>query len=202
MPMSRNAWLPVLALPILALSEGRSTGQGALPPQSVRDLSLLVARDRPCVWPSGMTPFAVVPTATFNRTGRHRDMLVIDEAGQCAPVYAIPALARALDRKDAAEVAVHGGALAPVLTELLLAAGPADREEVASGMAAERAAAALAGRSAAGDLPSSRSARPHPKDRGECLCDCGDRFHAGRDSCSWRRTRPVCHPLWPEGTSP
>ena len=37
------------------------------------------------------------------------------------------ALARALDRKDAAEVAAHGGSLAPVLTELLLAAGPADR---------------------------------------------------------------------------
>ena len=37
------------------------------------------------------------------------------------------ALARALDRKDAAEVAVHGGPLAPVLTELLLASGPADR---------------------------------------------------------------------------
>jgi ATP phosphoribosyltransferase regulatory subunit len=36
-------------------------------------------------------------------------------------------LARALDRKDAASVARHGGALAPVLTELLLAAGPADR---------------------------------------------------------------------------
>jgi ATP phosphoribosyltransferase regulatory subunit len=37
------------------------------------------------------------------------------------------ALARALDRKDAAAVARHGGALAPVLTDLLLAAGPADR---------------------------------------------------------------------------
>jgi ATP phosphoribosyltransferase regulatory subunit len=37
------------------------------------------------------------------------------------------ALARALDRKDAAEVAAHGGILAPVLTELLLAAGPAER---------------------------------------------------------------------------
>ena len=36
-------------------------------------------------------------------------------------------LSRALDRKDAAAVADHGGALAPVLTELLLAAGPADR---------------------------------------------------------------------------
>jgi ATP phosphoribosyltransferase regulatory subunit len=37
------------------------------------------------------------------------------------------ALGRALDRKDAASVARHGGMLAPVLTELLLAAGPADR---------------------------------------------------------------------------
>jgi ATP phosphoribosyltransferase regulatory subunit len=34
-------------------------------------------------------------------------------------------LARALDRKDAAGVAAHGGALAPMLTDLLLAAGPA-----------------------------------------------------------------------------
>jgi ATP phosphoribosyltransferase regulatory subunit len=37
------------------------------------------------------------------------------------------ALARALDRKDAAAVAAHGAALAPVLTDLLLAAGPVDR---------------------------------------------------------------------------
>ena len=37
------------------------------------------------------------------------------------------ALSRALDRKDAAAVTRHGGALAPILTELLLAAGPADR---------------------------------------------------------------------------
>ena len=36
-------------------------------------------------------------------------------------------LARALDRKDAASVARLGGGLAPTLTELLLAAGPADR---------------------------------------------------------------------------
>jgi len=36
-------------------------------------------------------------------------------------------LARALDRKDAAEVATHGGSLAATLTALLLAAGPADR---------------------------------------------------------------------------
>ncbi len=38
-----------------------------------------------------------------------------------------PALARALDRKDAASVAEHGGALAGTLTELLLSAGPAER---------------------------------------------------------------------------
>ncbi|MBV9249606.1 MAG: ATP phosphoribosyltransferase regulatory subunit [Acetobacteraceae bacterium] len=37
------------------------------------------------------------------------------------------ALARALDRKDAAAVARHGGMLASLLIELLLAAGPADR---------------------------------------------------------------------------
>ncbi len=37
------------------------------------------------------------------------------------------ALARALDRKDAAAVARHGGPLAPTLRDLLLAAGPADR---------------------------------------------------------------------------
>jgi len=37
------------------------------------------------------------------------------------------ALARALDRKDAASVKRHAGALAGTLTDLLLAAGPADR---------------------------------------------------------------------------
>src|SRR4051812_28575102 len=50
---------------------------------------------------------------------------LLDESGLSAQNRA--ALARALDRKDAAAVARHGGALAPVLTELLLAAGPADR---------------------------------------------------------------------------
>ena len=50
---------------------------------------------------------------------------LMDEAGINGAARAI--LARALDRKDAAEVAAHGGSLAPVLTELLLASGPADR---------------------------------------------------------------------------
>ena len=50
---------------------------------------------------------------------------LMEAAGITGPAGAV--LARALDRKDAAAVSRHGGALAPVLTELLLAAGPADR---------------------------------------------------------------------------
>jgi ATP phosphoribosyltransferase regulatory subunit len=50
---------------------------------------------------------------------------LLDEAGIAGSARA--ALSRALDRKDAAAVSRHGGPLAPVLTELLLAAGPADR---------------------------------------------------------------------------
>src|SRR4051794_27882739 len=50
---------------------------------------------------------------------------LLDDAGILGPTRS--ALARALDRKDAAAVARYGGALAPVLTELLLAAGPAER---------------------------------------------------------------------------
>jgi ATP phosphoribosyltransferase regulatory subunit len=51
-------------------------------------------------------------------------------------------LSRALDRKDAAAVSRHGGALAPVLTDLLFAAGPADR---ALGALAEARLPGLAG---------------------------------------------------------
>src|SRR5271166_2291233 len=50
---------------------------------------------------------------------------LLDDAGLTVPDRV--ALARALDRKDAAAVARHGGPLAAVLTDLLLAAGPADR---------------------------------------------------------------------------
>jgi ATP phosphoribosyltransferase regulatory subunit len=55
--------------------------------------------------------------------------ILLDDAGATGTTRA--ALARALDRKDAASVARHGGSLAPTLTELLLAAGPADRALVA-----------------------------------------------------------------------
>ncbi|WP_428485744.1 ATP phosphoribosyltransferase regulatory subunit [Rhodopila sp.] len=62
-------------------------------------------------------------------------------------------LSRALDRKDAAAVTRHGAALAPVLTDLLLAAGPADRALAAlaaavlpnaAGVLAERVARTVA----------------------------------------------------------
>ncbi len=50
---------------------------------------------------------------------------LLDEAGFTGEARA--RLARALDRKDAAAVAERGGHLAGTLTDLLLAAGPADR---------------------------------------------------------------------------
>ena len=50
---------------------------------------------------------------------------LIAEAG--IPADLRPALMRALDRKDAAEVLRHGGALARTLNDLLLGAGPAAR---------------------------------------------------------------------------
>jgi ATP phosphoribosyltransferase regulatory subunit len=51
--------------------------------------------------------------------------LLLEDAGIVGADRAV--LARALDRKDAAAVAQHGAALASVLTDLLMAAGPADR---------------------------------------------------------------------------
>jgi ATP phosphoribosyltransferase regulatory subunit len=76
---------------------------------------------------------------------------LLDGAGFTGPDRV--ALSRALDRKDAAAVSRHGGGLAPVLTELLFAAGPADRalEALAearlpglAGALAERAAETVA----------------------------------------------------------
>src|SRR5579871_318010 len=51
--------------------------------------------------------------------------ILLDDAGFTG--VARGGISHALDRKDAAAVARLGGALAPTLTELLLAAGPADR---------------------------------------------------------------------------
>ncbi|HET6196163.1 MAG TPA: ATP phosphoribosyltransferase regulatory subunit [Acetobacteraceae bacterium] len=51
--------------------------------------------------------------------------VLLDDAGITGTTRA--ALARALDRKDAASVARHGGSLAPTLTDLPMGAGPTDR---------------------------------------------------------------------------
>jgi ATP phosphoribosyltransferase regulatory subunit len=77
---------------------------------------------------------------------------LMDEAGIAGAQRV--ALARALDRKDAAEITAHGGVLAPVLTELLMASGPADRalatlREAELGQAGGALAARLAGAVAA-----------------------------------------------------
>src|SRR4051812_3336377 len=70
---------------------------------------------------------------------------LLDHAGINGAARA--ALARALDRKDAAGVAARGGRLARVLTELLRAAAPADRALLALQAAAlPNAAGALADR--------------------------------------------------------
>ena len=64
---------------------------------------------------------------------------LLDDAGIVGADRA--SLGRALDRKDSAAVARRGGALAPTLTDLLLAAGPADRALDALGAAHLPAAA-------------------------------------------------------------
>ena len=88
---------------------------------------------------------------------------LLDEAGMTGPARS--ALARALDRKDAAAVARHGGALAPVLTELLLAAGPADRA-----LAALEAARLPNSAGAPGGAPGRRGRR-HPRPRAAVAAD-------------------------------
>src|SRR5690348_16858624 len=67
--------------------------------------------------------------------------LLLDEAGTAGAERA--ALAHALDRKDAAAVAQHGGTLAGTLADLLLTAGPADRALAALGQARLPAAGRL-----------------------------------------------------------
>jgi ATP phosphoribosyltransferase regulatory subunit len=66
-----------------------------------------------------------ITRASFDLTLPTLTITLMDAAGITGAARA--ALSRALDRKDAASVARDGGPLAPVLTRLLLAAGPADR---------------------------------------------------------------------------
>ena len=45
----------------------------------VKDLTLLIAPELPCVWPVGMTQHVVVPSRTFGAGPYHRDLIIIDE---------------------------------------------------------------------------------------------------------------------------
>ncbi len=71
------------------------------------------------------------------------------------------ALAHALDRKDAAAVARHGGAIAGTLTDLLLAAGPADGALAALAAAALPAPAAALAEQARATVAAIRDLAPN-----------------------------------------
>ena len=79
-----------------------------------------------------------VPRLSFDLTMPTLAPALLDDAGIAGPARA--SLVRALDRKDAAQVTRHGGRIARLLTELLLAAGP-----VGSAMAVLEAAELGAG---------------------------------------------------------
>lgn len=74
----RNA-IAAVALVGMLWSLSTPPARAQLAPEHVHDLSLLVARELPCVWPIGMTPLAVVPTATIGPSAFAREMLAIDE---------------------------------------------------------------------------------------------------------------------------
>lgn len=79
----RNGLLTVVAVSSI-LSAPRAFGQAAAPARPsptdhVKDLSLLVSTDRPCVWPVGMTPHAVIPQRTIGPGPFHRELIIIDE---------------------------------------------------------------------------------------------------------------------------
>jgi ATP phosphoribosyltransferase regulatory subunit len=83
---------------------------------------------------------------------------LMDDAAIVGPDRVV--LARALDRKDAAAVTRHGRALAPVLTELLLAAGPADRALAALAEARLRGLAGALAERVAETVAAIRAAAP------------------------------------------
>jgi kynurenine formamidase len=74
-PMTTRRWLIAAAVGLL----GSSNALAQVSPRDVRDLSLTVSPELPCVWPLGMTPLAIVPTKTFGLSAYHRDQLIIDE---------------------------------------------------------------------------------------------------------------------------
>lgn len=75
--MRRHSWFGAFfGLGILWLS---SVVNAQLPADKVRDLTLTVAPDLPCIWPVGMTQHVIVPSRTFGPGAYHRDLIIIDE---------------------------------------------------------------------------------------------------------------------------
>jgi ATP phosphoribosyltransferase regulatory subunit len=89
------------------------------------------------------------------------------------------ALARGLDRKDAAAVTRHGGALAGILTEFLLAAGPADRALAALAAAKLAEPAAELARRLAASVAAIRARAPQLRLTVDPVEFRGFRYHTG-----------------------
>ncbi|MGH7119039.1 MAG: ATP phosphoribosyltransferase regulatory subunit [Acetobacteraceae bacterium] len=102
---------------------------------------------------------------------------LIEIAGIAGPER--QALAHALDRKDAAAVARHGGALAGTLTSLLLAAGPADRALAALAAARLPQAAASLAEQLAATVAAIRALQPALRVTVDPLEFRGFRYHTG-----------------------
>lgn len=68
----------LVSLMLGAVAAAQPSGK-PLAASAVKDLSLLVAPELPCVWPVGMTQHLVTPSRTFGPGPYHRDLIVIDE---------------------------------------------------------------------------------------------------------------------------
>jgi kynurenine formamidase len=85
----KTIFLSAITCAGLLVADVRAT----VPSEHIKDLSLLVTRELPCVWPVSMTPLAIVTTHTFGPGAYYRDLLVIDEHTGTqfdAPAHFIP----------------------------------------------------------------------------------------------------------------
>lgn len=70
----------VFRLLMLAAAAGLpGLAEAQLKPDQVKDLTLLISPDRPCVWPVGMTQHIVVPSRQIGPGPYRRDLIIIDE---------------------------------------------------------------------------------------------------------------------------
>ncbi|MFO1043839.1 MAG: cyclase family protein [Planctomycetaceae bacterium] len=73
------SFLVIRLLPAAMLAMLVNAASAQLQSDQVKDLTLLISPDRPCVWPVGMTQHLIVPNRTFGPGPYHRDLIVIDE---------------------------------------------------------------------------------------------------------------------------